>query len=52
MSQEVFAAYFGINKRTLQEWEQGRRYPEGPARTLLTVIRYEPQEMEKALVRC
>ncbi|MCL5260919.1 MAG: helix-turn-helix domain-containing protein [Gammaproteobacteria bacterium] len=50
MSQAVFAAYFGISKRTLQEWEQGRRHPEGPACTLLTVINHESQAVERALM--
>lgn len=27
MNQKEFASYFGINLRTLQEWEQGRRNP-------------------------
>lgn len=40
-TQDGFAELLGISKRTLQEWEQGRRDPRGPARTLLTVaIRY------------
>jgi putative transcriptional regulator len=25
MSQEEFARHFGVNKRTVQDWEQGRR---------------------------
>jgi len=29
MSQEAFAASFVLPKRTIQDWEQGRRYPEG-----------------------
>jgi len=49
LSQAVFAAYFGVSKRTLQEWEQGRRQPEGAARTLLTVIRHEPLAVQRAL---
>lgn len=49
MTQALFAAYFGVSKRTLQEWEQGRRQPEGPARALLTVINYEPEAVQRAL---
>ncbi len=49
LSQATFAAYFGISKRTLQEWEQGRRSPEGTARVLLTVIHYEPAAVQRAL---
>jgi putative transcriptional regulator len=51
MSQVAFAAYFGISARTLQEWEQGRRQPEGSACTLLIVINYEPEAVERALAR-
>ena len=34
-TQASFAYRLGINVRTWQEWEQGRRRPSGPARTLL-----------------
>ncbi|GAA5169799.1 hypothetical protein GCM10023342_02280 [Modicisalibacter zincidurans] len=34
-TQAAFAYRLGINVRTWQEWEQGRRCPSGPARTLL-----------------
>ena len=49
MTQSAFAAYFGVSERTLQEWEQGRREPDGPARTLLMVICYEPEAVQRAL---
>lgn len=49
MSQSVFATLFGISKRTLQEWEQGRRKPSGAALTLLAVIVHDPEAVEKAL---
>ncbi len=35
MSQRAFAHKLGISSRTYQDWEQGRRRPSGPARTLL-----------------
>ena len=35
LSQDAFAALFGVSIRTLQQWEQGRREPQGPARALL-----------------
>jgi putative transcriptional regulator len=50
MTQALFAAYFGISKRTLQEWEQGRRHPEGPSCTLLMVIAQEPKAVKRALL--
>ena len=33
----------GVRSRTLQNWEQGRRHPEGPAKALLRVVEREPQ---------
>jgi putative transcriptional regulator len=50
MSQTKFASYFGINTRTLQEWEQGRRHPDGAACTLLMVINHAPKTVEKILM--
>jgi putative transcriptional regulator len=49
MSQEEFAQHFGVNKRTVQDWEQGRRRPSGPARALLVVIDREPEAVHRAL---
>jgi putative transcriptional regulator len=34
LSQTQFAEALGVSKRTLQEWEQGRRAPSGAAQTL------------------
>lgn len=42
LSQSEFAALLGISIRTLQNWEQGRRTPEGPARVLLQVAAKHP----------
>jgi putative transcriptional regulator len=50
MSQSEFAAYFGVSVRTLQEWEQGRAVPSGPAHAFLTVIDREPKAVRRALV--
>ena len=49
MSQEEFAAQFGISPATLRNWEQGRRLPEGPARVLLNIIEREPAAVQRAL---
>jgi putative transcriptional regulator len=49
MSQPEFAIRFGFNLQTLRQWEQGRRYPDGPARVLLTVIGHSPDTVKKAL---
>ena len=43
LSQTKFAALLGISVRTLQNWEQGRRYPQGPARVLLRVAAKHPR---------
>ncbi len=37
LSQSKFATLLGISTSTLQNWEQGRRKPEGPAKVLLNV---------------
>ena len=42
LSQSEFAALLGISVATLQNWEQGRRSPEGPARVLLQVATKHP----------
>lgn len=50
MSQKVFAEYFGVNLRTIQDWEQGRRIPSGPSRNFLCVIDREPEAVRAALI--
>jgi putative transcriptional regulator len=43
LSQDQFAALLGISVRTLQNWEQGRRSPQGPAKILLRVAARHPE---------
>ena len=43
LSQSAFAGYMGISLRTLQEWEQGRRRPSGPATILLRIAQKHPE---------
>lgn len=43
LSQHQFATLLGISVRTLQNWEQGRRSPQGPARILLRVAARHPE---------
>ncbi len=43
LSQNEFAALLGISVKTLRNWEQGRRAPEGPARILLQVAARHPE---------
>lgn len=38
VSQAVFAAFLGIGKTTVQQWEQGIKKPSGPAQRLLDIV--------------
>lgn len=49
LSQSEFAARFGFTPASVRQWEQGRRYPHGPARVLLTIIDREPNAVRRAL---
>ena len=49
LSQTKFAALLGISVRTLQNWEQGRREPHGPARVLLRVAAKHPRAVLDAV---
>jgi putative transcriptional regulator len=49
LSQARFAALMGVSPRTLQNWEQGRREPEGPAKALLRVVDRQPEAVLQAL---
>jgi putative transcriptional regulator len=48
-SQSEFALMIGVSVSTLQNWEQGRRRPDGPARALLKVASENPEAVSKAL---
>jgi len=48
-SQADFAVRFGFTLDAVQNWEQGRRRPEGAARALLRVIEREPAAVQRAL---
>ena len=49
VSQAKFAHIIGVSVDTLQNWEQGRRIPEGPALALLKVAEANPEAVIKAL---
>lgn len=49
VSQEEFARYFGVNVRTIQDWEQHRHKPGRTARNFLLVIAREPRAVQRAL---
>lgn len=48
-SQSEFALMIGVSVATLQNWEQGRRKPEGPAQALLKIAAENPTAVEQAL---
>ena len=48
-SQREFAYMIGVSIATLQNWEQGRRKPDGPARALLKIAAENPEVVKKAL---
>jgi putative transcriptional regulator len=43
LSQSKFASLLGISQDTLQNWEQGRREPTGPAKVLLKIASRHPR---------
>lgn len=45
LSQAKFAALLGISVDTLQNWEQHRRKPDGPAKVLLRVAAAHPEAL-------
>ncbi|MGC3873459.1 helix-turn-helix domain-containing protein [Halomonas sp. GXIMD04776] len=47
MSQSVFAGLMGVSVRTLQDWEQGRREPQGPAVALLRIAEQHPEVFDQ-----
>lgn len=49
LSQSAFAQMIRVNIKTLQNWEQHRRNPTGPAAALLTIVASEPETAIKAL---
>jgi len=49
LSQAEFAAALSISKRTLQEWEQGRRSPSGAAQALIRIASKHPDVVREAL---
>jgi putative transcriptional regulator len=50
LSQAEFAARFGFKLDALQNWEQGRRRPDGAVRAFLRVIEREPDAVLRALM--
>jgi putative transcriptional regulator len=51
LSQSEFAQLIGVSVKTLQNWEQDRRRPTGPAAALLSIIERDPALAVKAIHR-
>lgn len=51
LSQSQFARLIGVSVKTLQNWEQDRRHPTGPAAALLRIIAQEPELAVRAIHR-
>lgn len=49
LSQADFAKLLGVSKRTLQEWEQGRREPSGAAHSLIKIAIQRPDVLREVL---
>lgn len=49
LNQQEFSRRFGLSLDSVQNWEQGRTVPDGPAKVLLAVISVNPKAVEKAL---
>jgi DNA-binding transcriptional regulator YiaG/uncharacterized DUF497 family protein len=50
ITQAEFAKRFGLSRRTVEQWEQGRTVPDRPARILLAVIERDPRVVERVVV--
>lgn len=48
LSQQAFAAFMGVSVGTLRNWEQGRREPQGSAKSLLLIADKVPDALQKA----
>lgn len=49
LTQDRFAALIDVQVATLRNWEQGRREPTGPAKSLLRALRNDPEHVIQAL---
>ena len=49
LSQSEFARLLRVSVKTLQNWEQHRRHPTGPAAALLKIVSAAPEVALKAL---
>jgi|ERR1700722_11937812 putative transcriptional regulator len=47
LTQTQFAALLGVSRRTLEQWEQGRREPSRAAKTLIRVAELHPEVLRE-----
>ncbi len=47
LSQGQFAELMGVSKRTLEQWEQGRREPSRAAKTLIRIAELRPEVLKE-----
>jgi putative transcriptional regulator len=47
LTQTQFAALLRVSKRTLEQWEQGRREPSEAAKTLIRVVELHPEVLRE-----
>jgi len=47
LSQALFAHYLRINKRTLENWEQGRARPNSQAAVLIKMVKDYPDTIDR-----
>lgn len=47
LSQADFAKALGVSKRTLENWEQGKAEPTGPAKVLLNLVAKYPDTVKR-----
>ena len=50
ISASQFAALMGVSKRTLEQWEQGRREPSRAAKTLIRIADLRPEVLKEITV--
>jgi putative transcriptional regulator len=43
LSQTAFAQTINVSSQTIRNWENGKRFPSGPARALLQILSLEPK---------
>ncbi len=43
LSKSAFASLMGVTPRTIRNWEQGKRKPQGPAKSLLRIAERHPE---------